>query len=421
MAAQIGRESFLNELTRPDVISRLRVNPKSTLETAFANAHRAIESALRNYYESTGWIIMRHKDGYYLRSRGPFGPLACIHGGTTATILVLLDGRRLIVANVGDSTALICGLSPNHMRSIDTWTPLPQFVQSEVPYTPFVPPSSNVMNIPPTYDPLPTDIRNVYAEITTDHSPENLNEYFRIAQFRSHPMMPNVPELQFIYDSKSPSVDRIPIFHYSQDGTIHRTGKGEYYKNVRSEWATFVATPPHAPFQDALAFTRSLGDLHLQTYGITHVPSITWIDLTKPSDITSDARKVYKVQLPQHIQASLVSLCICNPPESKDIIHDIVHSPTCPVFFLNPIEPVASYPLAIMIGSDGIWDNWVYSEVSSFMLDPKRIKEAMQNNSISSIITAFIQNNLQRGNINFGPTADNMTAITLYLLPKLYP
>jgi hypothetical protein len=40
-----------------------------------------------------------------------------------------------------------------------------------------------------------------------------------------------------------------------------------YYKNVRKEWASLVSTPVTAKFQDALAFTRSLGDLHLHTYG----------------------------------------------------------------------------------------------------------------------------------------------------------
>lgn len=40
-----------------------------------------------------------------------------------------------------------------------------------------------------------------------------------------------------------------------------------YFKNVRKEWASLVSTPPYAQFQDALAFTRSLGDLHLHLYG----------------------------------------------------------------------------------------------------------------------------------------------------------
>jgi hypothetical protein len=53
-----------------------------------------------------------------------------------------------------------------------------------------------------------------------------------------------------------------------------------YYKNVRNEWASLVATPPSAQFQDALAFTRSLGDFHLQTYGVSHLPMIRRIDVT---------------------------------------------------------------------------------------------------------------------------------------------
>lgn len=41
---------------------------------------------------------------------------------------------------------------------------------------------------------------------------------------------------------------------------------------MRREWASLVSTPRSAHFQDALAFTRSLGDLHLHTYGVTHKP-----------------------------------------------------------------------------------------------------------------------------------------------------
>jgi hypothetical protein len=33
----------------------------------------------------------------------------CIHGGTTATLVVVLDGARALVANVGDSSAVLCG------------------------------------------------------------------------------------------------------------------------------------------------------------------------------------------------------------------------------------------------------------------------------------------------------------------------
>merc|ERR1712110_1263886 len=71
------------------------------------------------------------------------------------------------------------------------------------------------------------------------------------------------------------------IFEVSDnDGSvINKTGSGFYFKNVRSEWATLVTTPPFAKFQDALAFTRSLGDLHLHVYGVTYEPEVREFDL----------------------------------------------------------------------------------------------------------------------------------------------
>lgn len=57
------------------------------------------------------------------------------------------------------------------------------------------------------------------------------------------------------------------------------TNRGKYYKNVRQEWASLVATPPSARFSDALAFTRSLGDLHLQAYGVCSKPEVFEIDM----------------------------------------------------------------------------------------------------------------------------------------------
>jgi len=35
-----------------------------------------------------------------------------VHGGTTVSVVVVLDGALMISANVGDSTALCCNLGP---------------------------------------------------------------------------------------------------------------------------------------------------------------------------------------------------------------------------------------------------------------------------------------------------------------------
>jgi len=86
--------------------------------------------------------------------------------------------------------------------------------------------------------------------------------------------------MRFVYDAPSFSKSQCPPIFEVSPTAVKVTGNGRcgfacvrrrglthrgrrYYKNVRSEWATLVTTPPGARFQDALAFTRSLGDLHL--------------------------------------------------------------------------------------------------------------------------------------------------------------
>jgi serine/threonine protein phosphatase PrpC len=90
---------------------------------------------------------------------------------------------------------------------------------------------------------------------------------------------------------------------------------GEYHKNVRAEFASLVTTPDTAEHMDGLAFTRSIGDFHLQAYGITWQPDIVEIDLT------------------------------------------------------NQI----SKPNMLIVASDGVWDNWKYEDVSNHFMDPSKV------------------------------------------------
>ena len=77
------------------------------------------------------------------------------------------------------------------------------------------------------------------------------------------------PEMRFVYDAPARVKHecRSCFAVNAVNGEPSVTNCGEYYKNVRSEWASLVTTPPTARFQDALAFTRSIGDLHLHAYG----------------------------------------------------------------------------------------------------------------------------------------------------------
>lgn len=55
------------------------------------------------------FALLLHKDngGYLMKRRSMTHPWTCVHGGTSATLVALLEGRTLITANVGDSSALL--------------------------------------------------------------------------------------------------------------------------------------------------------------------------------------------------------------------------------------------------------------------------------------------------------------------------
>ena len=121
-----------------------------------------------------------------------------------------------------------------------------------------------------------------HTVLSAEHSPETPSEYTRMREFRPCPHRgTNFSEMLFVYDAPSYSKYDCPdVFRVEgETATPVVTNNGRYYKSVRNEWATLVTTPPHSRFQDALAFTRSVGDLHLQTYGVTCKPDVAVMDL----------------------------------------------------------------------------------------------------------------------------------------------
>lgn len=77
-------------------------------------------------------------------------------------------------------------------------------------------------------------------------------------------------------------------------------------------------------FQDALAFTRSLGDFHLQSFGVCFLPEVFEIDLG--------------------------ALLSPNP---------------------NSDNSVSKF-ITLLVCSDGIWDNWKFDDVTQFTLSKVR-------------------------------------------------
>lgn len=393
MAARAASEALQAELTRPAVLEALHVTPGPILVRAFAAAHAAIEAKCKKTYEDLGCHVYRSPEGHLVRTHPSAPAPRCINGGTTATVVILLEGRRLIVSNVGDSTAIIAGLGAEGvLKPIDKWAPLPSSgggskgaaasLANAGPFAATAPPSSAMACPPAAPVPalprpasVPAAVASSYLELSADHSPESPSEFLRIRGLRPATRDPTRPELLFVYDTLTASKLMCPpIFEVDPaSGALTKTERGSYYKNVRCEWATLVATPSHAPFQDALAFTRSLGDLHLQTYGVSHEPETWWLDLVKP-DPSSGA-----------------------PSET----------------------PLVGHPIAVVACSDGIWDNWKFEETAAFALEEPRLASVLRTGSAQPATNELMAHNLVRANANFGSSADNMTAVTMYLLPRV--
>jgi serine/threonine protein phosphatase PrpC len=275
-------------------------------------------------------------------------------------------------------------------------------------------------------------------ELSADHSPESHTEFARMHRFRPHAALAHHPELLFVYDTLTASkLACPPIFELdARNGRLAKTERGSYYKNVRCEWATLVATPPHAPFQDALAFTRSLGDLHLQTYGVSHTPETWWMDLT--------------VRLPAFSSVGSASSAGTGSPSGTarfnerggagtGSIGDATDGATGAAGSAAAAgasggagsapgstsaaggereAPLVATPLALVLCSDGIWDNWKFEEVAAFALQHSRVAEVLRSGSAQAATNDLMTANLERARVNFGNSADNMTSITLYFVPR---
>jgi serine/threonine protein phosphatase PrpC len=152
-----------------------------------------------------------------------------------------------------------------------------------------------------------------------------------------------------------------------------------------------------ARFQDALAFTRSLGDLHLQSYGVTFLPEIFELSL--------DA--------------------LLPPPIEKD-------SAAAASSDGASQQPV----LTILACTDGIWDNWKYDDCMKYSMVPEHIAQAMKdeeqepgarlvadhavkmNGDLPGTQLAanrLISKNAEYAHANFGSTADNATAVVAFI------
>jgi serine/threonine protein phosphatase PrpC len=200
--------------------------------------------------------------------------------------------------------------------------------------------------------------------ITRDHSPDNPEEYRRMREFRHSEKDPNCAEMVCIYDEQNiPKPACEPIFRFAEDGApIVREDVPFYYKNVRNDKATYVSTPFEALYQDALASTRSMGDFNLNPFGLSEKPEIQSIDLNA-------------------------------------VVGE-------------------SNTLCFVMGSDGIWDNWLYDHVQKFVMFPNCLEAIREpeKNGAERVLKSFMARNQMFAEKNFGKyNYDDSTGIIMYV------
>jgi hypothetical protein len=159
--------------------------------------------------------------------------------GTTFSLIIVL-GKKLWIANVGDSTGVLCAKHPvlkNSHLKFEKDAAIPGKVVTA---------SSDE----------PTNLIVLTSE---GHSPENPEEYVRMRNFMCSKDDPKHAELLCVYDNTRRAKHMCPpVFNISEDGTPTLRPDDmsfEYYfKNVRKEKAAYVSDR-HS--ENVLASTRA--------------------------------------------------------------------------------------------------------------------------------------------------------------------
>lgn len=362
-----------------DNLMRLIEFPKEVLAEAFQLSHNAIRDAIKKSLEERGFNSVRiHKDGYIIYRHNINDKWSLSRGGTTCSIIAVI-GRTLYSANVGDSIGMICTQNDILQESMISYI-------------------GDIDN--PAKTVLFDKTENVsFLLLTQDHSPDNPIEYSRIIESGKK----NDEKLLSVYD-------QINIYKYlcdkvfdinSETSELTKKDGNKYYKNVRKEVATYITTwydsGMYSGFGDkmyypnAIATTRSLGDFYLVSCGLTYLPEIVSINLDEIFN---------KMRMNQEKKSSAES-DISAASELDDIEKS---SPDL-------------QSICIVLGSDGLWDNWKFEHIKFFVHYPlclQAIKDDPKNGA-NRVAKSLMSKNKDYAKKHFGNNTDNASGIVMYI------
>jgi len=297
--------------------------------------------------------------------------------GTTFSVILVFD-NKLWIANVGDSTGMLCAkhpiFKPSHLK-----------LEKDVA----IPEKAAVVGDDEEVKLSP------YLILTSEgHSPDNPEEYKRMRAFKHDEEKTNQAEVICVYDKTGRSKQYCqPVFEISEDGTLTVSPVTEYYvKNVRKDKATYVSDKFG---KHVLASTRALGDYAMNLLGVSHKPEIKSLDLNiifeeLKTQIAASAAKKETGGGGSNAAAGASEAGAEDP------------------------DPLS---LAVVLFSDGVWDNWIYDHVQKFMMDKSCLNAivADKERGAQRVCKSFMLRNQGLANKNFGRNSDNATGIVMYI------
>ena len=335
-------------------ITELIENPVTFLEFCCDYIHEEIRKELVKKMEREGYKIYVDGAGVISKVKSGREIYEDVKGGTTFSIVILI-GKKLYIANLGDSTGLLCCKTPI-------------LKPSNIKYEKDAANPTKVISSCDIDSSLST-----YIELTREHSPENVEEYIRMRDFKCSDENANHAELLCVYDDQHNSCKYTcpHVFNISETGTPtvrEDAAYKYYYKNLRKEKATYVC---ERYSNSVLSITRALGDYKFQNLGVTNKPEIQSIDL-EPIFQQIDTAKVEKVD----------PMTVC-----------------------------------VVLCSDGVWDNWQYDDVCKFVMDPSCLNAIAhdEEKGAERVAESFMLRNNLFATRNFGNSADNATGIIMYI------